>query len=74
MVLPSSFELIYLMLCNKKQIIQLIILVKTKVAFPAQNITNTAQYNYYQQVLSKWFFKFFGFWTLTSLVFIREHF
>jgi len=56
MILPNSFELIYLTLCNKKQITQLIILVKTKAAFPAQKFTNTAQYNYYQQVLSKWFF------------------
>jgi hypothetical protein len=33
---PSSFKLIYLMLCNKKQIKQLLILVQTKVAFPTQ--------------------------------------
>jgi hypothetical protein len=41
------------MLCSKKQTMQLIILVKTKAAFSTQNFTNTAQYNYYQQVLSK---------------------
>lgn len=73
MILPCSFELIYLMLCNKKQIIQLLLLVKTKAAFPAQNFTNTAQYNYYQQVHSKWFFKFLGFWTLSTVLYLQQN-
>jgi len=34
------------MLYNKKQIIRLLILVKTKATFPAQSFTNAAHYNY----------------------------
>ena len=50
---------------------QLIILVKTKAAFSTQNFTNTAQYNYYLQVLSKrFFFKFLGFWTLSIVSYL----
>ena len=73
MILSSSFELIYLMACNKKQIIQLFLLVKTKAAIPAQSFTNTAQYNYYQQVHSQWFFKFLCFWTSSTVSYLQQN-